>query len=131
MKTLKQTLNEAFGMTLNERWASADEAKLKKLVKPFKSVKVGDIAMGHPSAGGDWEHELGKVIWVGNAQKVINSRYSDLVYDFEIDPEDEDAAEQLSDYGDEYIVVDIVGFMGGDTLMQYNSDPSSAVVFKK
>ena len=88
------------------------EGKIKK----YKKVKVGDVAFENPDGGGS--NEIGKIVWVG---KLKNSDRDGLISDWE-----DNSGE--SPVGYDLVVVDIPKH--GEVLMNYNNDPSGAVVYK-
>jgi len=95
----------------------------KKKIKPYKKVKVGDMGMENPDAGGEWNNELGKVLWKGTYKELKKSKYKDLDSDWEFD-----SPEEFDDY--DLIVIDLKGWDGGPTLFNYDNDPSGTVVFE-
>ena len=89
----------------------------KKKIKKYSEVKVGDMAMENPDAGGVWDSEHGEIVWKGTVDelKFTLSDWEDEV--------DDDPAEY------DLVVVRVPNY--GDTLFNYNNDPSGAVVYKK
>lgn len=94
-----------------------------KKIKPYDQVKIGDMAMENPDAGGVWDHELGKIIWKGTLMELNSSKYRDLIGGLEDECED-----ILRGYN--LVVVKTTGWDGGPTLFGYDEDPSSCVVFE-
>ncbi len=92
--------------------------KNQKLIKLYTEVKVGDIAFENPDAGGEWNHELGKVLWKGSLKEFEKSKYQSLMWD----------CEDECDPGEYDLIV--INDKFGPTLFNYNNDPSGCVVFK-
>lgn len=55
-----------------------------KTIKPFSQVKRGDIAYEHPTAGGNWNGEEGIIIWKGNIQELLKSKWNHLFSDWDM-----------------------------------------------
>jgi len=104
MKTLKTYITEAL---------SVNEAKLPE-AKPFKQVKVGEIA--YDIYGDD---KLGEIVWKGSFKDLMKSKYKKDVED--------DMIEFIEDDSD-IVVVDVPQY--GAVVFQYDEDPSSAIVPK-
>ena len=102
----------------------------KKKIKKFQNVKVGDVAMENPLAGGVWGNELGFIIWKGNYKQLKTSKHKNLLLDLEYQiyqiPNGEKDDEYLNAL--DFVVVDDENY--GNTLYAYDDDPSSVVVFK-
>ena len=97
-----------------------------KKIKSYSQVQIGDMAMENPDAGGEWNNELGKIVWKGTIEELKNSKYKAVYHDWEIQAiGDED---DTDDY--DLVVVDVKGHDGGPTLFNYNNDPSGCVVFE-
>lgn len=92
----------------------------QKKIKLYSEVKVGDIAFENPDAGGQWNNELGKVLWKGSFKEFEKSKYQHTMWDIdekdEFDPSEYDLIVLQEEYG--------------PTLFNYNNDPSGCVVFK-
>lgn len=100
-------------------------AEAKRSIKKYSEVKIGDIAEENPAAGGKWEGGVvhGKVVWKGNEAQLRKSKYADTIEEWE----DMDPGVDF----DEYDLVVVEHPKWGETLMNYDNDPSGAVVFKK
>jgi len=94
------------------------EAKGK--IKKYKEVEVGDIAFENPEGGGS--DEIGEIVWKGTAEKLKKSTFKFALSDWESEVDDDPADFDL-------IVVRVPNY--GDTLFNYDNDPSGAVVYKK
>lgn len=95
----------------------------KKKIKKFSEVKIGDMAYENPDAGGEWDNDLGEVLWKGDYKELTKSKYKKLIQDWEVEDEDE-REDEMNNY--DLIVIDD----GGPTLFNYDGDPSGCVVFK-
>lgn len=114
--------------TINE-WKKFQESNKQKTeadIKEYADVQIGDIAYENPDAGGVWDNELGPVLWKGTYQELLNSEYSSLRSDWDLNADD-DEEEIMNDY--DLIVIDNEENYG-PTLFNYNNDPSGCVVFK-
>lgn len=91
-------------------------------IKPFKDVKIGDIAH-HESCKSPNDEPEGHIVWVGNSDllKLEPNFVDDL-----IDENGEDWGD-LEEYN-QWVVVNVP--MYGHTLYNYNIDPSGVKVFK-
>lgn len=97
-------------------------------IKPYDDVIVGDMAFENPDAGGVWDNELGKVLWKGTYTELLDSEYSNLTSDWEIEhSKDENQTDEK--YMAEYDLI-VIANEYGPTLFNYNNDPSGCVVFK-
>jgi len=94
-----------------------------KNIKTYNQVKVGDIAMEHPHAGGFYDHELGKIVWKGTADELRKSKWVDLIMDWETEKE------YIDDY--DLVIVKMEGDFPDNILFSYDNDPCSCVVFEK
>ena len=100
-----------------------DGAGREKTIKPYEEVNVGDMAYENPDAGGEWDNPLGKVLWKGTYENLLNSKYKNTATDWE-------DLEDLKESEYDLIVINTDGFDGGPTLFNYNNDPSGCVVFE-
>lgn len=92
-------------------------------IKAYADVQVGDMAFENPDAGGEWDNELGEVLWKGSYKELLKSKYKSLKSDWDLD---EDEEEEVMEEYDLIVIED----QDGPTLYNYNNDPSGCVVFK-
>jgi len=90
-----------------------------KKIKKYKKVKVGDTAFENPDGGGS--NEIGKIVWKGSFKELKKSEYESFIQEWEDNSGD-------SPEGYDLVVVDVPRH--GEVLMNYNNDPSGAVVYK-
>jgi len=96
---------------------------MKETIKDFKDVQIGDVAYTHPDAGGLENVEIeGEVVWKGNIDELKESKYKNLleVWDWEWEAE-------MFEF--DLVVLYTTGWDASNVIFQYNSDPSSCVVF--
>ena len=95
-----------------------------KKIKPYNQVKVGDMAFENPDAGGEWDNEIGEVLWKGTYGQLKKSKYKNTLLDWD------DITNESDTETPDLLVIQTTGWDGGPTLFGYNNDPSSCVVFE-
>ena len=93
-------------------------------IKPFLQVTVGEEAYHHE------DHELiGFIKWKGNTKELKKSQYSNLLVEDIADNSSPEEGEDdlLSDY--DWVIIDEP--MYGDTLYNYNCDPSGVIIMEE
>jgi len=101
--------------------AIMEEPQEHKTIKSFQDVQIGDIAFENPSAGGEWDHEIGKIVWKGNFKELLESNWK---YQWD---------EWFIELGEDYDSMDFITVdcgWDGFQLYSYNYDPCSLVCFE-
>jgi len=93
-----------------------------KNIKPYNQIKVGDIAMEHPDAGGCWTNKIGKIVWKGTGDELLKSKWKDKVINWG------EEAEFIYDY--DLVIVKTESVFEDYTLFNYDNDPCGVVVFE-
>ena len=107
---------DAADLATDVRESNVQKSHSEKQIVPYSEVQVGDAAFENPDAGGQWNNQIGTIVWKGTKETIPN-QYKDLLNDWE----EADV--------DDYDLV-IVKTDQGPVLFNYNNDPSGCVVFK-
>lgn len=94
---------------------------MKKSIKSFEEVVIGELAYENPDAGGNWNNVEGPIIWKGTSEELDKSEFSYLVDEWD---------EEIFEDGDDFNFAVVKNEMYGNTLFLYDYDPSSVVCFK-